>query len=92
MLVCIPESQSYSGLHKKRHGQQIKGGDSTCVCSRETPSGVCPPGLGALVQERHFRAGPEEGHEKSRELEHLSYAIQPEEKAALAAFQYLKRA
>ncbi|PKU43319.1 hypothetical protein llap_6377 [Limosa lapponica baueri] len=37
------ESQLYPGLHQKKHGQQVKGGDSTPpFCFRETPPGVLP--------------------------------------------------
>jgi len=28
MSACIPESRLYSGPYKKKHGQQVKGGDS----------------------------------------------------------------
>ncbi|KAK4832880.1 hypothetical protein QYF61_026430 [Mycteria americana] len=37
-----PESQPYTGLHQKKRGRQVKGGDSApLLCSGETPPGVC---------------------------------------------------
>ena len=41
VYACSPEGQPYLGLHEKKHGQQVKGGDSApMLCSDETPTGV----------------------------------------------------
>ncbi|KAK4815640.1 hypothetical protein QYF61_005202 [Mycteria americana] len=65
MCACSPESHPYPGLHQKKCGQQVEGGDSApLLCSCETPPGVLCPALESLAQERHgpVGAGPEEGH------------------------------
>ncbi|GAB0181615.1 mitochondrial enolase superfamily member 1 [Grus japonensis] len=65
VCACSPESQPYPGLHHKKCGQQVKGGDSASLLhSHEIPPGVLCPALAAPVQNRHrcVRAGPEEGH------------------------------
>jgi len=42
----------YPGLHQKKHGQQVKGGDSTTpLCSGETAPGVLYPALEPSAQE-----------------------------------------
>ncbi|KAK4829106.1 LOW QUALITY PROTEIN: hypothetical protein QYF61_002144 [Mycteria americana] len=58
MCTCSPESQSYLGLHIRKHGQQAS--------THETP--IWSPALGSPVQERHgpVRPGPEEGHENDQ--------------------------
>ncbi|KAK4817941.1 hypothetical protein QYF61_002785 [Mycteria americana] len=64
-----PESQPYPGLHKKKHGQQVKGGDSVpLLCSGETPPGLLHPALEPSAQERHGPVGAclEEGHKNSQ--------------------------
>jgi len=71
LAVCThsPQSQPYPGLHQKKHGQQVDGGDSTALlCSGDTPSGVLPPALQPSAQERHgpFGVGPEEGHKNDQ--------------------------
>ncbi|GAB0192417.1 cAMP-dependent protein kinase inhibitor alpha [Grus japonensis] len=66
MHACSPESQMGPGLHQKKCGQQVKGGEPAPLpCSHETPPGVLRPALGAPVQDRHGLVGasPEEGHE-----------------------------
>ncbi|PKU48857.1 hypothetical protein llap_828 [Limosa lapponica baueri] len=71
-----PKAQLYSGLYKKKRGQQVKGGDSApLLCSGETPPGVLHPALEPPTQERHRPVGadPEEATEMTRRLEHLSY-------------------
>jgi len=38
MSACSPERQSYPVLHKEKHGQQIKGSDSSpLLCSGDFP-------------------------------------------------------
>ncbi|KAK4815346.1 LOW QUALITY PROTEIN: hypothetical protein QYF61_000178 [Mycteria americana] len=69
MCTCSPESQLYPSLHKKKWGQQVKGGDSApLLCSCETPPGVLHPVLASPAQERHgpVGAGPEEGHKNDQ--------------------------
>jgi len=48
MYACSPESQPYAGLHKKKHGQQVKGGNFLPLFfSCETSPGVLYPALGS---------------------------------------------
>jgi len=66
MCTHSPEGQPYSGLHQKRCGQQVEGGDSAPLLrSGESPPGVLRPALEPSAQERHgpVGAGPEQGRE-----------------------------
>jgi len=76
MCACSTESQPYSGLHQKKHGQQVEGGDSAPLLhSGETPPGVLHPALEAPAQERHgpVGTGPEEATKMIQGMEQLSY-------------------
>jgi len=69
--VCAhsPEGQLYPGLHQKKHGQQVEGGDSApLLCSCETLPGVLHPALEPSAQERHgpIGVGPEEGYKNDQ--------------------------
>jgi len=63
MRTHSPEGQLYLGLHQKKRGQQVKGGDSApLLCFGETsPGGLCPA-LEPSAHQRHgaVGAGPEE--------------------------------
>jgi len=68
LLYQPSSSQPYPGLHKKKHDQQSKGGDSPpLLCSHEIPPAVLCSSMGSPAQEghRHFEAGSEEGHDDS---------------------------
>jgi len=59
------ESQPYPGLHQKKCGQQVEGGDpAPLLCTDETSPGVLHPDVESSVQERCVAVGayPEEGH------------------------------
>ena len=61
------ESQLYPGLHHKKRGQQVEGGDSApLLCSGETSLAVLHSALESSVQERPVGAGPEEGHKNDQ--------------------------
>lgn len=46
MCSSSPENKLYLGLHQKRHGQQVEGGDCySLLCFCETPSAVQHPPL-----------------------------------------------
>jgi len=69
MCAHSPESQPYLRLHQKKHGQQVKGGDSAPLLhSGETPPGVLHPTLEPSAQERHgpVGAGVKEGHKNDQ--------------------------
>jgi len=64
-----------SGVHQKKHSQQVKGRDSaTLLCSGETPPGLLHLSLGPPAQERHglIGMGPEENSKNDQGMEHLS--------------------
>ena len=65
--VCphSPESQLYPGLHQRKSGEQVEGGDpAPLLCSGETSPGVLHPDVEFSVQERCGPVGacPEKGH------------------------------
>jgi len=60
-----PESQPYPGLHQKKHGQQVKGGDSALLlCTGETSPKVLHADVEFSVQESMdlLELCSEEGH------------------------------
>ncbi|PKU47463.1 rna-directed dna polymerase from mobile element jockey-like [Limosa lapponica baueri] len=64
-----PESQLHSGLHQKKHGQQVERGDSApLLCSGETPPGELCPALEPPTEEGHGPVGvsTEESHEEDQ--------------------------
>jgi len=64
------------GLHKKKCGQQVAGGDSASLLSSgENSPGVLHPALEPPAQERHgaVGGGPEEGHKGKPRAGALSY-------------------
>jgi len=65
MCTRSPEGQLYPGLHQKKCGQQVEGGDSApLLCSGENPPRVLHPALEPSAQDRHgpVGVGLEEGH------------------------------
>ena len=71
LRLCSPVSLPYPGLHQKKHGQQVKGGDPVpLLCTGETSPGVLHPDAESSVQERHRPVGvlPEEGHKNGASL------------------------
>ena len=106
MCHYSPENQLCPGLHQKKHGQQVKGGDpATLLCGIEASREVQHPSVESSVQKRHGPIGvhPEEGHKNNarnetpllREQAEKAGAVQPgKEKAPgdlRVTFQYLKR-
>ena len=58
MCPHSPEGQPYPGLHQKKCGQQVEGGDpAPLLCTGETSPGVLHPDVESSVQERHRTPG-----------------------------------
>mgnify|MGYP001857186689 CR=1 FL=1 len=58
------ESQPYPGLHLKKHGQQVEGGDpAPLLCAGEASPEVLCPDVEPSVQERHGPAGVHPGED-----------------------------
>ncbi|KAK4818961.1 LOW QUALITY PROTEIN: hypothetical protein QYF61_022628 [Mycteria americana] len=100
MCAHSPESQPYPGLHQKKRGQQVEGGDSApLLCSGETPPGVLRPALEPSAQERYGRvgAGLEEGHKNDQRdgtplLQRKAERVGVVQPGQGVVFQYLKGA
>jgi len=101
-----PETQPYPGLHQKKGGQQVEGGDpAPLLCAGETSPGELHPDVESSVQMRYGCVGecPEKGHKNDLRDGSVSLwgqaksagALQPGEERLwgdlLAAFQHLKR-
>ena len=71
-VICqcaLAGQKANSGLCKKKHGQEVEGGDSAPLLrSCETPPKVLCSVLGFQAQERHgaITVGPEEGHKNDQ--------------------------
>ena len=65
MCTRSPEGQPYPGLHQKKRGQKVEGGDSVPLLrSGDSPPGVLHPALEPSAQEKCEPVGesPEKGH------------------------------
>ena len=94
MCPCTPENQLYPGLHRKKYGQQVDGGDPAhLLCADEDSPGALHPDVESSGQERHGPVGacPEEG-DKSVQRDgtpllqgqaERAGAVKPEEEKAL---------
>jgi len=74
MCPRSPESQPYPGLHHKKHGQQVKGGDlAPLLCPGKTTVRVLCLVLGFPVQKTQGRPrrSPAEATKMIKGLEHL---------------------
>lgn len=83
MCACNPKGQSYTGLHQKKRGQQIKGSDSASLCH----SGETLPALETSAQvpkESHKRYQREETALLQRKAENDA-VVQTGEKKALSS-------
>lgn len=69
MCSCIPEGQSYPGVHQKQCGQWVEGDDSCPLFHfHETPSVTLPPALESSAQEGlgPVEASAEEGYKDNQ--------------------------
>lgn len=75
MCAHSPKGKSYPGLHQKKSGHLVKGGDSLLLCSCDAPPAVLHPALGPSGYERQGPAplGPEQDKKGDQGLEHLLY-------------------
>ena len=105
MCPHTPESQLYHGLHQKKRGQQVEGGDSApLLCAGEPSCGVLCPDVESSVRERckPVESLQRKAREMTEGMEHLpcgdrlrELGLRSLEKRRLhgdlvAAFQYLK--